>query len=367
MTAWVVRLACLGLAAQIGMSLPLWLPMGLSLPPRAPVFNGTGIPDLFPNAVLYVLLIQLFIWPERKFAIGLALLCMLMLVFNDINRLQPWFYFYALMLGTVVLSKRPETGMRWILASVYFWSGFYKITPWYADQNFAWFCEAFPFTAWAGKYPALGYLSAVLEMLMGVGLLWKKSRPFARIFIVVFHVYIILMLSPLGLNWNHVVLPWNAAMAGMVGVLFKNYDAGDLNLGKTGLWFAVVLAGVAPAAHLLNLWPFALSWTMYSNTQTEAVFFTQKETCTNLRDVWKKHAFDEGDKLLLDDWSMETRNTPLYNSEYHFRTLGKYLCGCQGSTPDSSGIYLLKVNRWERGSDTLITILCKELLNPNTF
>ena len=207
----------------------------------------------------------------------------------------------------------------------------------------------------------LGYAGAFLEMLLGVGLLWHPTRPTFRIFTLFFHSYIILVISPLGADWNHVVIPWNLAMGAMVWVLFAPKEGQD-SLHVTG-WACVpvVLAAVAPALQTVHAWPTALSWTMYSNTQTEVIFYNNGLVCDKMKGVWEKYAFDAGTKLLLDDWSMSVRNTPLVNHTRNYFDLGVYLCRCRATSLDSSGIYFLKVDRWKNGSDSLTFIPCRRL------
>ncbi|MCC6413662.1 MAG: hypothetical protein IT270_18550 [Saprospiraceae bacterium] len=357
----VVRLACLGLSAQIGMSLPLWLPYGDGGPPKTPLYLLPHLPDGWLMLLVFSASVALFIVPHRRWSAWLMMAAMVLQANADINRLQPWFYFYFLVFAASLSQKTPEAALRWVVAAVYFWSGFYKLTPWYAEQNFVWFCEAFLFTAWAGKHIFLGYASAFLEMMLGVGLLWRPSRPYFRIFTLFFHSYIILVLSPLGADWNHVVIPWNLAMAAMVWVLFAPREAPD-SLRVTGVaWIPVVLAAVAPALQTVHAWPTALSWTMYSNTQTEVVFYNNGGMNDKMKDIWEKHAFDNGTKLLLDDWSMAVRNTPLVNHTRNYFKLGAYLCDCRATSVDSTGIYFLKVDRWENGSDSLTFFPCSRL------
>ncbi|MBL7797450.1 MAG: hypothetical protein JNJ90_13225, partial [Saprospiraceae bacterium] len=225
----IVRLLVLAMLAHIALSWPLWFSGGGRTFPLLPVFGPAQAPtaSLWDTVQLGICLLTLFVagvFPAKKYTAWLVLAVLIWMIAQDLNRLQPWSYFYLLVLGIVAVAgsdgRLATRGLQWLLAAVYAWGGFNKITPYFAEDNFPWFCEAFTWTQPLGAYPALGYAVALAELLLAPGLLWGKSRPVFRWLAIGFHAFIILALSPLGLDWNLVVIPWNVAMAGMVWVLF---------------------------------------------------------------------------------------------------------------------------------------------------
>jgi hypothetical protein len=364
--AKVITLAALGLAGGMLLSWPLWdenkrtdlhpVPLWEQMPFEVGTFVSLGL--------LIVLGILVF-RPYNKWLSPIAVSLILLLWILDLNRVQPWVWFYALMLATgMTTCREPDavTVQRWLIASVYFWGGFQKITPYFADDNFQWFCNAYSWLKPLGQYPILGYGVAVFELGLGVGLLYPPSRMWAKWLTIAFHGWIMAALSPLGLNWNETVIPWNAAMAGMVWLLFSDDSRSSVQKTPAFAWPLLLAAWLGPVLNFFDLWPDAFSWKMYSNTQAEGTFYYISEPpCQNVAGIWKKSAFDQGSKLLLDDWAVDAFNAPMLANRMVFRRMAKSLCRC-AEQPDSAGLYILTVNRWDRSAEKVEKIPCSELL-----
>lgn len=358
--------AAAGMFAGILLSWPLWntaeraffplLPLwGEACEPSGDNFGGRRSAGLLSVVALAAIFPRLRVLPVLSL-LGVAACCLL-----DLNCLQPWVWFYALV-WIATVSDRDIYGvsarecLRWLLAGVYFWSGFGKITPYFAESNFVWFCEAFPFTRPLGQFPVLGYVIAVFEMGFSAGLLWPKTRRLSRRLITGMHLIIVFCL--IRLDWNYVVIPWNLAMIGLVWLATSD----DTPLRKPNLTtiLVITLACVAPALHRFHLWPEALSWSLYSNTQPEATYYAIRPGHTHREpdEVWSKHAFDNWSKMLLDDWAGDELHVPMFVSDHTFRQTGRYLCRHIHS--DSSGLFILSVNPWNRADERLEQIPCGE-------
>jgi hypothetical protein len=354
-------LLVLGLLAGMVLSWPLWIPFGRLGFPMVPLFAWIGQMPVLLTLISIAIGISgvfLLLFPAQKgpFLWMTALLIVGFVV--DVNTAQPWVWFYCLILIAFYFSAFsndpvPFAGLQIVLLGVYGWGGIYKITPYFAVDNLPWFFSAFSWLAPLGKLPALGYALAIGEACFVLGLCWHRTRQFTRVVVVLFHLSICLILSPLGLNWNLVVLPWNLAMAGMVWVLFDSKR--PFILPKQPLFrifIGVVCLG--PALNLIGAWPDAFSWKLYSNTQSEATFYNPKGTvpCADLQAVWTKMAFNEQQYLLLDDWSNDALKAPLHSSKQVFWALGRHLCQCEGIS-DSAGLYLLQVSPWNRAAERM--------------
>jgi len=381
--------------AQIALSWPLWFSGGGRTFPLLPLWGHAQVPtasvwDSLQIGACLSALAFAGIYPAKKYTIASILAVLVWMIAQDLNRLQPWSYFYLLALGLVAIAgndgRLAERGLQVLLAAVYAWSGFNKLTPWFAEDNFPWFCDAFAWTRPLGAYPSLGYIVAAAELLLAPGLLWQKTRPVFRWAAIGFHLFIALALSPLGLDWNAVVIPWNVAMAGMVWVLFaEGNNAADItprlrvaavkNLRHlvlphraptpktiaTGAIFT--LAWIMPALNIWHCWDESLSWKMYSNTQTEAVFFLGNGPfCPEIQPVWEKYAYDGGRKLLFDDWALDNLHVPAYNSRDAHQRLAHYLCPCTTTDPEQSGLWSLRVKRWDRSTEHWEKMPCEALI-----
>lgn len=363
-----IRIVALGLLASVLLSAPLWGLTKAGCPfPGLPFVSVPALAGeqarLWQGIVLVALALATAIFAQRRLVLAALLLGLAWLVVQDLNRLQPWVYFYGLA-GLLLLGKtgaaEKQNALRWLVVAVYAWSGFNKLTPWYAEDNFPWLCDAFGWLAPIGKFPAAGYASAVLEMALAAGLLWPRSRPTFRWIVVFFHGYIIATL--VALDWNYVVIPWNLALAGLVMLIFG--DKKPLFWSKNAVH--VVVLGLAWLLPLFNLAAGrfeTLSWKMYSNTQPEATFFARPGglQCDTAAAGWNKFAFDNNSKILLDDWAMAANNTPMYSSPYSFRQAGRWFCACT-SEPETAGLIILRVNRWDKSEQRLDTLSCRELL-----
>lgn len=378
--AFSIRIIALAILAHIALSWPLWDGAGNRsfpcLPLLGPAADHFSWFEHLQTAILISLLLISGIFPQRRVAIVLTTGWLLFLIARDLNRLQPWLYFYLLTLFILITRWRLEQSngqskaIQWLIAAVYAWGGFNKLTPYFAEDNFPWFCDAFAWAHPLGAFPLAGYGVALAELAFAPGLMWRRTRPVFRWIVVLFHVFIAIALSPAGLNWNAVVIPWNLAMAALVWNLFRPGSPGTetntpdpkmRNSIRTVVAGAGVfaLAWLFPALNIFHYWPEGLSWKMYSNTQTEATFFCPNGApCPAMEHTWVKNAFGNNNtRLLLDDWAFEELHVPAFNSRHTFKQLAHYLCHCSSAT-DSCTLYLLTVQRWDKSAERWDQLPC---------
>lgn len=366
-TTLIVRITLCGLLFCILLTGPLWVFSARTFP-LLPIWGEANLSQGYFQPLLTLVIIGLLLWsifrPWNK-AVWLALLMALGVAIGfDLNRLQPWLWYAMLVLFVLLFHtsedhKKAAFSVRWLLAAVYFWGGFNKITPYFAEDNFAWFCDAFPATHFLGKYVFLGYGVAFFEMALGLLLLWAPPWPGIKWLYIAFHAIIIVFLGKA--QWNYVVLPWNISMAATVFVLWyfrpEQPDFPDRFTVKTMI--VSVFIWITPLLGIFHYWPYQLSWQLYSNTQSEAVFYSLKP-CNKTGPIWAEKAFDEGRRLLLDDWAFADLGTPMFYSDRTFRQMGRYLCDCITDT-DSTKLLLLSVEPWDRDAEQSIRISCQDL------
>jgi hypothetical protein len=125
----------------------------------------------------------------------------------------------------------------------------------------------------------------VVEMAIAIGLWIPKSRRPAIVSAVVVHLTALLLLGPLGYNYDLVVWPWNLAMIGLVLALFS-YPVGvgpsqalaDLRRCKPAL-VLVALYSCLPILSFAGWWDSYFSFTLYAQSQATAdIFVTQAFT-----------------------------------------------------------------------------------------
>ena len=183
--------------------------------------------DSIVFVALIVLLIAVGIAPRRELLIAVfALLALVAL--QDQSRWQPWFYQYVVMLLAIALagSERQSAALNTcylIVSATYIWSGLAKLNPNFMGSTFPWLVGPF-----VGELPApsqsfvrhLAFVVPFLECATGVGLLIRRFRPAALFCAIAMHVFILIAIGPLGLNFNTVVWPWNLAMIAFLLILF---------------------------------------------------------------------------------------------------------------------------------------------------
>jgi hypothetical protein len=367
-----MRFIALAWLIQLALSWPLWyVAEGRSFP-LLPVWGSGALPGWLHQVQafgLVGLLLALSIWPRRPVLVVAALVWALWLVLSDLNRLQVWVYFYGLALllhlparWADFFKKMPAAqpvALTGLLAVVYGWSGLFKITPYFAEDNFPWLCSAFAWTQPFGQWTALGYGMGVFEMLLGPGLCWPPTRRLACVLAVAMHLLVVLVLSPWGLNWNAVVIPWNCVLIYLLYRIFAAHAhsqpiaSSGMPLYKQWQMVVVLAAGVLPVLNPAGIWPDVLSWKMYSNTQAEwSVYAKPDAVCAAVRPLWDTLGYDGKSKLLLDDWSYRELGTPFAVGDLASASLRHHWCTCV-TRPDSAGLLVLRVRPWRKNHEKI--------------
>lgn len=311
-------------------------PVSELLPPIPPPL------DCIWFASLLILLVLIAVMPRPHaliFAfIGLAGLLSLW----DQTRWQPWFYQYLLMLaacGGSVGREGPENlrshekalnVCRLILAATYVWSGMQKFNVSFATNVYPWLLEPLlpePMTRLA-EHSAL--VVPLLEIAIGLGLLSVKLRGLAVAGAVAMHVGVLLLLSPLGHNWNSIVWPWNMAMIIFVIILF--WRTPDVGAGRIvvprSVYHAVVLVlfGILPGLSFVGRWDSYLSAALYSGNTIKAWLEVDEGTYQHLPEEAQRHSSASGFgryRIDLFDWCIDELNVPSYPARRAYRQIAR--------------------------------------------
>ncbi len=112
-----------------------------------------------------------------------------------------------------------------LLASVYFFSGIGKM-------NFAFSLYVRNKIVLSGIFPAgnaisyewltyhAGYLLAFIEIVLSIGLVFKRAKKMSAIFLIVMHLLILADIGPFGINYDTIIWPWNMAMILILYIFF---------------------------------------------------------------------------------------------------------------------------------------------------
>jgi uncharacterized membrane protein YphA (DoxX/SURF4 family) len=338
----LIRVIISALFIQLLICYPLWI-ASLRTFPTVPVFSslriqwGTSL-DWFMYICLLTSCVILFTKPFSRKAYLTLLLVFILFLLEDINRLQPWFYLYLIMLSSLVFfdeknSKHILQVFRIVLSSVYFWSGLQKLNVHFAIEVFPWVADFTGAENFLNNHHFIAYFAASAEGLAGV-LLWiKPLRKVGCIIAMLMHLFIIISLGPWLHNWNEIVWPWNIVFAWMVFELFYRTEPEAIKFKKAPATYhtALVLLMVAimPAFGILGKWDHFLSDGFYSAMLNEPAFYFPLAEAERLPTSSEPYQYllekENRAILLINYWCLDDLKVPLYPEDRVYREVAKKL------------------------------------------
>jgi uncharacterized membrane protein YphA (DoxX/SURF4 family) len=376
-------LVAAGMFAGLLLSPKLWLSDRLY--PLTPLLPFSGrIPEPFDLIVYGAMLaalavVAIAVSPSKAMWVLTTLAILLALC--DQSRWQPWFYQYLVMLLVLGVYDRgadssgPALALhvcRFVICSIYFWSGAQKIHTEFFERIFPWliapFGESLP--RFAGPLiKGFGFLAPFLEMGIGIALLTQRFRRFAIIGALAIHTFILLCIGPLGRNWNNVVWPWNLTMMGLVVMLFWKQNGMQ---AMAILWppgarlqrIVLVAFGIAPVLSFVSIWDDYLSSSLYAGYRNEPIL----EVTNGLADRLPKTVRDcvyltekPGVNVInLLHWSLNELNVANYPEPRVYRRVAKEICSY--ATRDSEMKLTIRRTHVLFSRDSEVSYDCGELL-----
>jgi hypothetical protein len=343
-------------------SLKLWV--GERQFPLIPCIDGLeGVLYSF-NYVLFLLLILSLlyeIYKPNKWSLAAGLFSLFLFLLQDQNRLQPWVYIYILILLPFWFSnflKSSErnliTPFKIIFIAMYFWSGVQKANSNFVSDGFLSILVNLlkiqdPLVV--KNLLPLGYAIPAVEIFIAVSLMTKKLRDLGVFLAVFTHIFILIYISPVGINGNYIIFPWNIAMILLVIALFYKHDANIKILDKTNVkttffnYFYSLLLGLLPMLNFWGKWDDYLSFSLYSERSNLfyiaisdkyiGQFGNQFDDC-----FLKLDDNIRGGKVInVNKWAVKTLNVPLFPEIRAFEKISKSFC--QYNIPDTDMIFLM--------------------------
>ncbi len=320
-----------GLFVSVLLSLNLWA--GQRWFPKVPViegFSGLTAPyDFISIAVLFCLLFVCFFSRSRKPVWCLLLFC-LYLCFEDQNRLQPWFFNYLFVLFILQFYKQrvDESNnfisvfmcLQILVALIYIFSGLQKFNAFFVTDTFTWLIDPLK-SVLTEKQMALlsksGKLVPWIELFTGIGLLVKPLRFIALPLVIIMHVFILLMLGPVGRSFNYVIWPWNIVMILLCLLLYNNvrqerfFDISFL-FKHVSFYFVMLVMLVLPVFSFNNKYDSYLSSSLYSGNTHGCKLILSDKAYRKLPLYIRAYVVRNSDYNLLyiKQWAMAELNTP---------------------------------------------------------
>lgn len=150
-----------------------------------------------------------------RYGLPLQAATLLWAIVADQARIQPHMISMLwLSCGTIPGCRGGVVMARASLIALWFFSGVHKLTsPAFFTHGVPWLLGALGLPPTDVLPMLCGICIGATEVLLGIGCLVPGLRKTVAVSAFVFHAAILMVLSPLGIDWNPEVLPWNAALA----------------------------------------------------------------------------------------------------------------------------------------------------------
>lgn len=330
----IIRIVCLAWLAAKLISWKLWISYRLF--PIIPVFDF--VPE-FPDYLHFILfglslagIFAVLLMPQKKSFVLAVIAIEIVLCFIDQMRWQPWEYQYLLtFIFYFFYFRNPRKFLEllvFMIVATYIFSGLHKFSQSFLVniwgkmmlKNFFGFSADFranPIVHYAGL------LLALVELLIGIGLLFLKEKKILIYGVMVMHGSLLLILGPLGINTNTVVWPWNILMIVIVWQLFYQ---NPIIIGKSFFkpvfnLLVIVLIGILPIFNFFGLWNGYLSFDLYSGNN-EKIFICTEDANANpqlneylTRNDVSSYCSEKSVSVNITKWSFYELNVPPYRSE----------------------------------------------------
>ena len=335
------------LALLLGMlaSVKLWLTARAF--PLLPV--ATWFPQLtrpWDIVVLVALLVALVVGVRfyRQAAV-FFLVGALFLYCGDQNRGQPWFYLYCVLMLLTLLPEKPAVAAcRLVVSAVYVWAAIQKFGPDYQRLVVPYMMQ--PVANWlpanlASVAKTFLMAGPAVELFIGVGVWIPFLRRAAILTAVGVHGVALLILGPLGHNYNLVVWPWNLTMVLLVVVLFPPVKLGEnLRALRGSLRAAGVTALVTllPVLSYFGRWDSYFSFALYSGNTATADLFMVPTMVQRLPEPLRRFAHPLHEDVLkvnpglrglsvfdMQSWSQAELGVPPIPEPRAYRVIGRAL------------------------------------------
>ena len=250
-------------------------------------------------------------------------------------RWQPWeFQFILIFLAFSILKKKHFLHIvTLILVSSYVFSGLHK------------FNNGFLYTIWnqlilkfffnysddlvSNKYLFyFGLLIPLIEILIGLGLYFARIKKLFLILAIAMHIFIILLFSPIFVNYNLIVIPWNLFYILIVSTLFFDSFL-DLKLTFSNNYMFKTLFTIIvllPILNFFNLFDDYISSNVYSGNskiivayQNKNKYYPELKQYNSTNKNFENKSY--GTAIYLNDLAIDELNVPIYPEIRTFKML----------------------------------------------
>ncbi len=318
------------------MSFKLWTADRLF--PVISVFDFLTCPNwfhLFIYGFSLILVSSLLIFPSKKIVL-FVLLAEILSCLLDQMRWQPWQYQYLLTFAFFYFSKDYKQFLSLfvlLLGATYFFSGVHKFSGGFLHTfwdkvvlrkilNLEWATIKNPILHYSGL------LLSLLEIAIGIGIVYVRKKKLLLVLAILMHLVIILIFGPFGLNYNLIIFPWNVALIGFAVILiFKNHTVTyNSNFFRKRFNIVIlILVTILPFLNFIGKWDNYLSFNLYSgNTPVLLICssgFQQYPKLTHYQSKTISKFCDNSPSINTNKWALEELLVPVIPEVRVFKKL----------------------------------------------
>ncbi len=352
----------LSLIGMVAFSFNLW--SGARTFPLVPLWEW-AIAPLPVHWILFLLLV--FFWFAAVFSkfprlfLFLSLLLSFVMVCMDLNRLQPWFYVYSMMLLVLLFYNgrvdNPNTYtsffvvLQFVLTSVYFYSGISMLNPDFVQGAYREIVfplsrimseRQFTFIVNTGK------VVPYLFVFSGLALSIESIRFLAIAVMSVVHILLIVLLFPFIGGDNYALWISNLSFICMLFLLFsgkikQRYFSPLTLLQKPAFYPVLLVFLVFPFLNRGGLWPDYLSSNLKSSNNLKVHITLSESAYTNLPPEVKKFCRHESFNYSMNyrAWSESELHAEAFPHRLVFDKVYAYLLVQSGNRPEELNMVLL--------------------------
>ena len=330
------------LLISVCLSFNLWA--GYRYFPYTPVLHLDFITPPYDSVFILssflCLITSLFFKYTRTF-IFIAILINLFLVLFDINRLQPWFYYYNAMLfvflfynGRVDDSNKFTSTfiiLQFIIAAVYVYSGISKLNSNFISTDFIEIISPIKSVLTARQFLFFTKMGSAIPytlIFIGLGLIITPLRYLAITLGCITHICLIIFLFPSSNNQNYALWFMNLVFLLALFLLFsgktkQRYFSPAILFQKPLFYLIFIVFWILPFFNLVNMYPSNLSGNFKSGNVNTMQFSITKNQHNQLA-PFIKHFFTQKDTLYFvqyNNWCLQELKSDCNPEEEVFSAL----------------------------------------------
>lgn len=330
------------LVISVCLSFKLW--GGYRYFPYVPVFDFNFVVAPYDAVIIGLSCVCLFasvFFKNTRTFIFLALFLNVSLVLFDLNRLQPWFYYYNVILfiflfydGRVDDSNKYTSIfiiLQFIIASVYVYNGFSKLNANFVTNDFVELIKPLKSLLTDRQFlfvSKTGTIIPYLLLFIGFGLIITPIRYLAITFGCVVHLCLFIFLFPSAKNQNYALWFMNVVFLIVLFILFsgktkQRYFSPAILFQKPLFYIIMILFWILPFFNSKSKWPNTLSGN-YKSGNSNLLELTLDKQQHNQLPLYVKYFFYQKNTkyvLLYNNWCLNELKSDCYPENELFNAI----------------------------------------------